>query len=73
MQSVSNIFALQTSFQHEQCLFQNEHSFTMSENSEEGDAWEKLLERDHECLYRMSTVLQWAKTVKRRLGEVAGV
>ena len=35
MRSISNIFALQTTFQHEQCLF------------------------------RTSTVLQWAKTVKR--------
>ena len=42
MWSVSNIFALQTTFQHEQCLFmQNEHSFTMGENGEERDAWEK--------------------------------
>ena len=43
--------------------FQNEHSFTMGENGEERDTWEKYLER--ECLFRMSTVLQWAKTVKR--------
>ena len=43
--------------------FQNEHSFTMGENSEEKDAWEELLEREY--LFRMSTVLQWAKTVKR--------
>ena len=43
--------------------FQNEHSFTMGENSEEKDAWEKLLEREY--LFRTSTVLQWAKTVKK--------
>ena len=35
----------------------------MGENGEEKDAWKKLLER--ECLFRTSTVLQWAKTVKR--------
>ena len=44
--------------------FQNKHSFTMGENSEERDAWEKYLER--ECLFRTSTVLQWAKNDEER-------
>ena len=41
MRSISNIFALQTqTFQHDREQ-QNEHSFTMGEDSKERDAWEE--------------------------------
>ena len=45
MRSISNIFALQTTFQHEQCLFRMS-SFTMGKDGEERDTWEEWLERE---------------------------